>query len=335
MATVRFLELVNRYRERVQFIVVRPDFGHNQNKPREQRFNEALAWAEQVGLSELPFLMDTEEKDLRKFGADPQRSWQCVYILNTQGEIVYQHSGDTGMHRYYEVRAALDRLLDPAFDRAWREGFPEKPRTLPQQEEGSNGVTFTEDFESYVDTYDFNLHPRWGEFDPDYVHARGDLSMDGGRDGSKAAHLHGDHSHRIPRSLEVIKHSFPRELTHGRIRFYIRRSERNGWKQTPESVMRVTLVGADVGNFGTIDIRGIPMKETFQFNEVDSGIQLSDTQWHEVMIEAAPAAMLKVSVDGTTIGELESHPLTAIGFRSGHHGSYLDDVELFYAAPVQ
>jgi len=50
----------------------------------------------------------------------------------------------------------------------------------------------------------------------------------------------------------------------------------------------------------------------------------------EVVVTVRPGAGAQVSVDGVLVGESTGTSLMAVGFNCGHHGYYLDDVELLY-----
>ena len=49
-------------------------------------------------------------------------------------------------------------------------------------------MKYLENFESYKDTYDFRLQPKWGKVNIDSIYYRGDLVPKEGTNKSKALH---------------------------------------------------------------------------------------------------------------------------------------------------
>ncbi|MFQ5809424.1 MAG: hypothetical protein ACE5JM_07385 [Armatimonadota bacterium] len=263
-----------------------------------------------------------------KKAGDKPGGWGYMYVLNPDGLIVYQHGPETGF-LYHQCRFVLDRLLDPEFDRAFSEGFPDKQRTLPTIEEREGGVAYIEDFESYADSYDFKLQPRWG-FTPEMqnlVEKFGVLQENEGRNGSRAAAITG----APPDRMHNIEHVFPRPLAKGHVKLYVRRGP-SGWNRSdPKRVVAVTLYGGDKKRAGTIEAKGVWQKETFTLDGGPDGVILSKNGWHCVEVNVRPGSGAAVAVDGKTLGTLPIRRLTRIGLTCGHHGFFLDDVELFYA----
>ena len=161
-------------------------------------------------------------------------------ILNRKGEIVYRANACDGMS-YWEPRAILDCLYDEDFDAAIRQEFrnPDlkyyRSPLLPQVKVHPEGLTYTDDFESYADSYDFILQPRWG-FNYFYrflckmsASQNAPMPFKGeGRNGSQAVVLHkhyiGDtkNANEDPKSLNA-GHHFPEPLANGHFRFFVRR----------------------------------------------------------------------------------------------------------------
>lgn len=296
---------------------MRPDFGHNQNKRYAQRYDEAQAWAKKVGITG-PLLVDDDPASFMWFGkglippsALPKTphgkptGWAFMYILNSEGLIVYQHAHCPSEFKYSQSRVILDRLLDPAFDKA-----------------------YADDFESYQDSCELRLSPRWG-FRQRNGLTDGVIEPGAGRNGSQAVAI--KDGSLLRRRLHNVEHAFPRPLGNGHFRFHVRRGP-SGWsKKKPQTVLRATFYGADGKGPATLSVAGDWLREAFALNGETTTQVLSEANWHEVVVAARPKAPTQVRVDGKPIGKLAIGPLTRVGFNCGHHSHYLDDVGLFYA----
>ncbi len=335
---------MSEYDARAQFVVVRPDFGHNQNKSYAQRRAEARKWADEVKLT-CPLLVDNDRKDFINFcpTGRRRRHWGQLYILNRNAEMVYDGRISTGAFPYCRSRLVLDMLLDEKFRKAFREGFPKESKALPRKVKQTGGVAYVEDFESYKDTYEFRLGPRWGLFEVERMHNRGDLEQGKGRKGSTAVHFFGEHSHYMEKS-DLVAHAFPQPLRAGHIRFHIRRGNA-GYKKTDQLLARFRLYAGPVRPAppgrdrragkddlaGTVDVRGPKGEEVFRVDGKPARAALSKDGWHSVRVEVREGGPITVSVDGRVIGRLPFRPLGGIGVGCGHRGFYMDDFELFYA----
>ncbi|MGD8237241.1 MAG: hypothetical protein PVH68_01700 [Armatimonadota bacterium] len=339
-ALIAYLKLQAEYGDRVHFLPVRPDFGHDQNKSYDERLKEARTWADEVGLPG-PLLVDDDSCSLPRFGkgvvpswAKPKKAgdkpggWGYMYVLDPDGAIVHQH-GPAREFRYHQCRFVLDRLLDPEFDRAFGQGFPDRQRTLPTIQERAGGVAYIDDFESYADSYDLKLQPRWG-FTPameNLVWKFGVLQDNEGRNGSRATAITG----AAPGRMHNTEHVFPRPLSRGHVQLYVRRGP-SGWnKSDPKRVVAVTLYGGDKRRAGTIEAKGVWEREPFALDGETGEAILSRDDWHCIEVNIRHGAGAAVAVDGETLGTLPTRKLTRIGLNCGHHGFFLDDVELFYA----
>ncbi|MCD6415810.1 MAG: hypothetical protein J7M08_03840 [Planctomycetes bacterium] len=340
---VEYGRLQREYADRVQFLPVRPDFGHGQNKDYAQRYEEAQEWARRVKLQG-PLLVDDEQSAFMYFGkgaipswaaaqadkpGDKPKSWGIMYILNQDGKIVFQTGHVSGFY-YYTSRLVLDRLLDAEFDEAFRRGFPDKPRALPVKEKSGGATTYRDDFESYKDSYDFVLQPRWGFKTSDNVEQRGRLKSRAGRGESTAADL------RVSSPRHNLEHIFPRPLADGSLRFYVRRGVPYWDKREPATILEASFYGRTdkktgvPEKAGALKVAGEWGKELFSLADRAGQIKLSKDGWHEIRVEVKPQAPSRVTVDGKLLGELSPGPLTGIGLNCGLHGFFLDDVEIVY-----
>ena len=319
---------------------MRPDFGHNQNKRYAQRYDEAQAWAKKVGLPG-PLLVDSDPAPFMWFGkglipasALPKtphgkpKGWAFMYILNAEGLIVYQHGHCPTEFKYCQSRVILDRLLDPAFDEAYRAGFPDKSATLLPAAGRDGGQAYADDFESYKDSCELRLSPRWG-FRQRNRPTDGVIQPEAGRGGSQGLAI--KDGSLLRRRLHSVEHAFPRPLGNGHFRFHVRRGPSGRSKKKPQTVLRATFYGADGKGPATLSVAGDWLREAFALNGETTTQVLSEANWHEIVVTVRPEAPARVTADGKPIGELAVGPLTKVGFNCGHHSHYLDNVELFYA----
>ena len=322
----------------MHFVPVRPDFGHNQNKPYDQRVKEGQTWSQEVKLVG-PLLADDEGFPFLRFGKDvvpgwaesgkaaqKPKGWGYMYVLNQEGQIVFQHA-HSPRFQYFRTRIVLDRLLDPEFDAGFRKGFPDEPATLPLLREEEDGKVFADDFESYPDTYGFRLRPRWG-FRKHKALTGGEIEAKAGRDGSRAAVVTDTSFLRNKR--HNLEHAFSQPLTSGSLTFHIRRGPAGRSKGKPQVVLQSMFYGTEGKALGKLTARGKWCGEAFAIDDEPSAVMLSESDWHEVEVKVEQGAKAKVLVDGEAVGELPAGPLTAFGLNCGHHGFYLDDVALCY-----
>jgi len=180
-------------------------------------------------------------------------------ILNREGKVVFRGAGPDGQG-YWMQRAALDRLLDPDFDAAFRQEFrnPDLPyyRTpaLPRVEKRPDGLAYMDDMESYESSYEFRLQPRWG-FAYDRV-SQQELSFGGtvekgsGRGGSQAVMMTGMAQADVlhpNRRWSRATHQFPAPLRDGHFRFFIRRGPtvQSSWGFGRPPVCRILVSAFD------------------------------------------------------------------------------------------
>jgi hypothetical protein len=153
-------------------------------------------------------------------------------IIDRQGRTVFRGAGPDGQG-YWTQRMVLDRLLDETFDAACRQEFrnPDLPHyknpLLPKQEKRPEGLAYRDDFESYADTYDFGLQPRWG-FSHQNVPAEDTPAVFAaeGRNGSSAIFLNAMHNADLLSSnlsKGFCAHEFPVPLRDGHFLFHVRR----------------------------------------------------------------------------------------------------------------
>jgi len=271
-------------------------------------------------------LADSEKQDFRKFGPKPHGHWQQSYLLNPQGKIVYFSFQDTTGHKIPELAIAMKRVLDSKLDKEWQAGFPTKTKALPKKKPGAKGTSYLDDFESYQDTEDFLLQPRWGKVELGALTYRGKIIPAHGTKGSKALSVETGRRGRKPYG---IQHQLPKPLTNGYIRFSVKRGKAGWNKKKPQTLFFLDFFTND-GKIGDITIKGTWTKESFEINGETSKAKLSTDDWQEVSVKVTAGKPAMVTVDGKQVGQLLPGPVLRIAFGCGHHGFMLDDLEVFY-----
>jgi hypothetical protein len=270
-----------------------------------------------------------------------------VCVRNADGKLVYR-----GFERkcfgYHTTRLMLDRLLDAEFDKTVRRDFyPEKPHELPVVEKRPDGLAYVEKFESYADNHAFKLEPRWGftYAKQSRLDLRPAISADGGRSGSKAAHVNA-HATGSVYTTYGLQHRFPAPVTDGYVRFFIRRQPVSIAYREPETeAQRFRDVHRSLGirfgqpgsyfPAGLLTAVGAWGKETFRMDfriDVPGPVAMAKTDWQEVRVTCKPGRRAVLTIDGKLVGKLDSEAVDWIGFRQVANGKefYVDDVEVFY-----
>ncbi len=281
---------------------------------------------------------------------DGFRPGPLVAVITPDDRIAYRGLESIGFG-YYTVSLMLDRLLDPDFDQKVRkEFFTEKTRILPKVEHRDDGLVYLDDFESYDNSYDFKLHPRWGfsyarQSRLDY---RPRLADQEGRGQSTAVlnHVLADGSCYTTYGL---RHRFPAPLKDGYLKFFIRRVPKD-YSEKPVSpeyrhrkIRRSLCVRFDDGPiykpagflFATGDWGMEKFCGSYNIDKL-SDVKLTEN-WHEVKVSCVPGKMAELFVDGKKISDLESESINQLRFRLVNHLKhfYVDDVELFYKGDAE
>jgi len=284
-------------------------------------------------------------------------------ILNREGKAVFRGAGPDGQG-YWQQRTVFDRLLDADFDAAYRQEFrnPALPYyrspLLPLTEERPDGLAYRDDFESYTDTYDFGLQPRWGFSYTNIPTANTPALCPGeGRDGSQAILVNklyradvwcgNDRGHVLS-----CRHEFPVALRDGHFSFYIRRGPHVKYHGEPPLFrIAITCLDAEEKPTRTLIAAGPWTKETFRTvptaafmkwdcrhldvfspaDVADSGVGMAKNEWQEVKLICKPGSKARMTVDGRDVAELETEAVSAVELRGEvWSGTYVDDAELFY-----
>ncbi len=328
------------------------------NENLEKQCAEAKAFIEKHKIPGTVLLDIPEEKRRSKgqlfdyigSGVPGFRPGPLVAVVAPDNTISYRGLEAAGFG-YHTTRLMIDRLLNPDFDQnVRREFYPEKSRTLPKAELRKDGLAYREDFESYNNSHDFKLHPRWG-----FSYARQSrmdqrplLTSGEGRDQSTAAF-----NHNLAKGSSYItyglKHRFPAPLKDGYLKFFIRRAPKDISEKpvTPElrhkQVRRSLCIRFDDGPvyapagflFATGDWGMERFSDSYNIDRL-SDIKMTDA-WHEVKVLCVPGKMAKLFVDGVKIADLESESINQVGFRLVEFAKhfYVDDVEIFYKGDAE
>ncbi len=296
-----------------------------------------------------------EDGSFAGFGADT--------ILDQTGKIVFRGSGPDGSG-YWQMRYCFDRLLDPEFDAACRQEFRNPDLSfyqsplLPIQKKNTDGLSYSDDFESYTDIYDLALQPRWGFTYKRIPNADTPaLIKQMGRAQSQGLLLNlyywGDVLCGNKAGALGIRHKFPTPLTDGHIRFYIKRGPKVGiLGQSPIFRFALSCFNEKGEPLETLTTEGPVLEESFvtlptteflknwncyKYKGRDksvinnTGIALPKEGWHEIRIVCKTGSQATVLLDGIQITQLSSAQLSAIELRGETStGTYVDDFELFY-----
>lgn len=285
-------------------------------------------------------------------------------VIDPEGRIVYRGSGPDG-NSYWKVRYALDRLLDPEFDKACRQEFrnPDLPHyqspQLPIVRKTPEGLFLRDDFENYEDTYAFGLQPRWGMTYANYPNEHtAAVFADSGRNGSRAILLNNfQEADKFCGNMagEVgARHSLLSPLADGCIRFYIKRGPKVKWPyfgRPPLYRFGVCFYDGDGNALETLTTLGDWEQEEMVLAETDAfvqwsvarpkniegrvlkhlGFNMSKDAWHEIVADCRPGRNVELKIDGRPAGELSAAALGAVEFREETwSGTWLDDFEVFY-----
>lgn len=355
-AVERFKKLYEEYHPKgVEFVSV---WIPQRNQTPEKKREEALAWLEKTGLPGIVLLDGPDpaqkriQSQFKQFvdsllpGHPPGHQ---VLILNPEGKFVQKGREYEFGIGYHLTKLALDRLLDPEFEKGVRSEFAAtKSRLLPEVKEEANGILYRETFDHYPDDHAFKLEPRWGftyerQSRIDY---RPVIAKGKGRNGSDAAHYH-HHYQSLSLLPYGLQHQLPEPLTKGYLSFWIKRdhgSKRPGghlpYLREPGATDNRTFV-TSYGQPGTnkpagfLMATGNWMEETFVTdfqNNKPGKVKLSADQWQQVKITCAPGQKAQITVDGEPVGELDAESIDWFGFRLANDGKtmFIDDVEIFY-----
>ncbi len=292
-------------------------------------------------------------------------------ILNPEGHIVFRGGAMDG-NTYWQLRATLDRLLDTTFDAAIRQEFRNptlkhyRSPLLPIIKEQENGLTYRDDFESYDDSYDFFLQPRWGFhyfrwLDPTISTQNAPTPFVGeGRNNSTAILLHKQYNADAwcGNKTEGLnaEHRFPALLKDGHFSLYVRRGPHVAALGEP-ALFRLGLTCLDENGqqLDTLTTFGpwkkehfgmMPSKQFLKWNiytvrnkkmkmipdHIDTGIAMAENDWQQITIRCTPKQNARIFIDQQQVAELPTETLSGIQLVSETWSSfYIDDAELFYA----
>lgn len=281
----------------------------------------------------------------------PRRLQVPAVVIDGEGRMVYRVCASVLPAEALSL--LVGRLLDAEFESSIRREFPDKDRALPIVQDVPGGVLCRDDFESYADSTDLRLHPRWGfRYETQArVDLRGGIAKGGGAGATNALLL--DHTDFAPDISNMLlcnthRHDFAVDVEEGHVRFRFRR---NGpvpqradvaeWPVTKEggvyyfdhASFSFSFYRKD-GTFPAVraDFAGPPGGEVLVVNRASAHeFRPSEERWHECLLEVTGSkAVLKL--DSQPLGEYDADGISGLGFQTSWLTSFcVDDVEVFVA----
>lgn len=155
-----------------------------------------------------------------------------VAVIDGKGRIVFRKRGSFDSNA---IRLAVQRAIDPAFDKQVRHQFADT-RPWKNREVTAEGLLYKEDFEGFKDSFEFKLNNRWGfnYENQSRIENRGEIAPGTGLNGSKALYansrwyhmnnIKSDYTtyHNLPH-YEVATLYFPAPLADGYFKFRFKR----------------------------------------------------------------------------------------------------------------